>query len=630
MQHDRNPGESEVSMPGNEGNSGSQLPAPAGQSVLSPVLIGYIRKLLRQNLDQLESIPGSQSQGEQVNPIEVLDALVGSLNQETANQETAGVASQLIQLASNHQILSTQGPRHRKQLVILEQQLFELLGSRIKPLRYQGSILAVDDTPANLSLLVSALKRQGYEVCSAISGAIALDKLRQELPDLVLLDVMMPEMDGYEVCRHIKAEPRTQDIPVIFISAVGDVVDKVKAFELGAADYITKPFQIAEVLARVDSQIKIRNLQKRLEEQNVLLQQEIDDRRQAEERYRSIVENAVDGIFQITPDGHYVSANLALARMLGYESPQELIATIRDVGQQLYVQPQRRAELAAYMQRYGTVSDFESEVLCKDGTSIWIAEDIRTVRDANNILLYYEGTAKDITERKQTEDELRRERRKTEHLLLNILPQKIAERLKRGPTIIAENFAEVTVLFADIVEFTSLSARISPTDLITLLNQIFSAFDSLMEEQGLEKIKTIGDAYMAVGGLPKPRPDHAQAIADLALSMQEVVTTFKRDTGDPFRLRIGINTGPVVAGVIGRKKFSYDLWGDTVNIASRMESEGVSGGIQVTAPTYEAIQDNFILEPRGTIAIKGRGDMMTYWLLGRKDEDEEDEEDEVN
>jgi PAS domain S-box-containing protein len=615
-------------MSTNEANSTDEFTAPADQPGFSTTISDYLRKLLRQNLDQLELIGDSDPGNGKITPNEVLEALMDHLEGE-ANGNAAiaqrclrEIPLELQQLALRHQTLSTQGSKHRKQLVTLEQQLFEILGFRLKPLKHQGTILAVDDTPENLSLLVSALKRQGYEIYSANSGPIALDILKNKmlLPDLILLDIMMPEMDGYMVCQQLKADPLTQDIPIIFISAIEAIVDKIKAFEVGAADYITKPFQIAEVLARVESQIKIRNLQKRLEEQNILLQQEIEEREQVENRYRSIVENAIDGIFQITPDGRYFSANPALARMLGYDSPQDLITTIQDVGQQLYTQPQRRAELLAYMQRYGTVSDFESEVYRKDGTKIWIAEDIRMVKDTEGKLLYYEGTAKDITERKQAENELRRERRKTEHLLLNILPQKIAERLKLGPTIIAESFAEATVLFADIVEFTSLSARVSPNDLINLLNQIFSAFDALMEQRGIEKIKTIGDAYMAVGGLPKPRKDHARAIANLALSMQDVVATFKRDTGEPFVLRIGINTGPVVAGVIGRKKFSYDLWGDTVNIASRMETEGMPGKIQVTAATYEAIQNDFILEPRGQIPIKGRGEMMTYWLLGRKEE----------
>jgi len=210
-------------------------------------------------------------------------------------------------------------------------------------------------------------------------------------------------------------------------------------------------------------------------------------------------------------------------------------------------------------------------------------------------------------------------RRQSEQLLLKILPSPIADRLKQGNQTIADSFAQVTVLFADIVNFTALSANLSPRDLVALLNEIFSTFDALAEKHDLEKIKTIGDAYMVVGGLPDPRDDHAAAVGEMALDMQQAIANFKcRHHDQPFDMRIGINTGPVVAGVIGTKKFLYDLWGDTVNIASRMESQGERGKIQVTEPTYLALQDDFEFEPRGIITVKGRGDMMTYWLRGRK------------
>lgn len=213
--------------------------------------------------------------------------------------------------------------------------------------------------------------------------------------------------------------------------------------------------------------------------------------------------------------------------------------------------------------------------------------------------------------------EIEAEREKSELLLLNILPKPIAERLKQNHQTIADSFTEATVLFADIVGFTHLSQRISATELVKLLNEIFSAFDQLTETYGLEKIKTIGDAYMVVGGLPTPCDNHAEAIADMALEMQQQVTQFSANYGEPLKIRIGINTGPVVAGVIGRKKFIYDLWGDAVNTASRMESHGVPGGIQVSASTYQHLQDKFHFEARGTIPVKGKGEMMTYLLKNR-------------
>lgn len=209
------------------------------------------------------------------------------------------------------------------------------------------------------------------------------------------------------------------------------------------------------------------------------------------------------------------------------------------------------------------------------------------------------------------------EQTKSEELLLNVLPQAIAERLKKDEHNIADSFTDVSVLFADIVGFTELSSRIAAPALVQVLNNIFSAFDHLAEKHGLEKIKTIGDAYMVVGGLPTPRADHAVAIAEMALDMQQEIRRFGLEHGEPFSIRIGINSGPVIAGVIGIKRFIYDLWGDTVNIASRMESHGITGCIQVTDTTYKLLQDKYVFEKRGAISIKGKGYMTTYLLLGR-------------
>ena len=219
-----------------------------------------------------------------------------------------------------------------------------------------------------------------------------------------------------------------------------------------------------------------------------------------------------------------------------------------------------------------------------------------------------------------TFNQLTEVQKKSENLLLNILPETVANRLKEQPTTIAEAFAEATVLFADIVGFTQLSTQVSPQELVALLNRIFSAFDELAEKHGLEKIKTIGDAYMVVGGLPSPRTDHAEAIIQMALDMQQAINQFNIETNYNCNIRIGINSGPVVAGVIGIKKFIYDLWGDTVNIASRMESHGIPGNIQISQSTYEQVKDIFQdkfkdeyeLKSRGLIEVKGKGEMQTY------------------
>jgi len=464
--------------------------------------------------------------------------------------------------------------------------------------------------------------------------------------------------------------------------------------------------------------------------------------RRAEEKYRSIFENASEGIFQVTPKGQYLSVNPAMARILGYESPRALVAAFAKSPPQIYVDARLHAEYMAILTHRGKVSAFEAQVYRQDGSIIWVAESARAVRDAKNKVLYYEGTMIDITERKEAESalenslslvsatfesmsdgilvvdlqgnllnynqrfvemwrlpsaamatcearrlamaaqmkdpegflrrvlmlndnpeemafdllefkdgriferysqpqrvgdrtvgrvinfrdvtaqkqaelDLRKQKEQTERLLLNILPAPIAERLKQENRRIADIFPDVTVMFADIVNFSKFADHLPPNDLVDLLNDIFSTFDLLASHHGLEKIKTIGDAYMVVGGLPRPRADHAEAIADMALDMQQHITRFSTHEGSTFKLRIGIHSGPVVAGVIGIKKFSYDLWGDTVNVASRMESQGIPGCIQISARTYSLLAGKYELHERGLVDVKGKGNMLTY-LLGAR------------
>ncbi len=219
---------------------------------------------------------------------------------------------------------------------------------------------------------------------------------------------------------------------------------------------------------------------------------------------------------------------------------------------------------------------------------------------------------------KESYDALAIEHDRAEHLLLNILPPPIAERLKEREGIIAGSFADVTVLFADIVGFTQLSSSIPAEELVRLLDDVFSRFDSLVGAQGLEKIKTLGDAYMLVGGLPTPRPDHAEAVAEVALGMLQEIAAFNARRETSIQIRVGINSGSVVAGVIGRKKFIYDIWGDTVNIASRMESNGLEQSIHVSEECYRRLQPTYEFEERGTIQIKGKGEMRTYFLKRRR------------
>jgi adenylate cyclase len=214
------------------------------------------------------------------------------------------------------------------------------------------------------------------------------------------------------------------------------------------------------------------------------------------------------------------------------------------------------------------------------------------------------------------------EQAKSERLLLNVLPAPVAARLKEHDATIADACPCVTVLFADIVGFTPLSERLAAADLVAVLDRVFAAWDELAKDHGVEKIKTIGDAYMVAAGIPVPRDDHADAIAEMALAMGAGVRSVAADTGLALEVRIGIDSGPVIAGVIGRAKFSYDLWGDTVNTASRMESHALPGTIQVTRRTYELLGERFELRPRGTIDVKGKGQLNPYLLVGWREEPE--------
>jgi len=324
-------------------------------------------------------------------------------------------------------------------------------------------ILVIDDAPENLQAISTILRAEGYQVVVATDGTRGLDVLGKVLPDLLLLDVLMPGIDGYEVCRRIKANRDWASVPIIFLTGKTGTEDVVRGFEVGAVDYVAKPFAAHELLARVRT-------------------------------------------------------HLELARL----------------------------------------------------------------------------------------------HRENSRLLLNVLPAQIAERLKKGEGGVAERFDDVSVLFTDMVGFTPLSTKLSPSELVALLNRVFSAFDEVCDRHGVEKIKTIGDAYMAVGGLPEPRAGHLEALASAALEMLDVV----RDLGSGLTMRAGIHVGSVVAGVIGIRKFSYDVWGDTVNTASRLEHHGEAGRVHVSALVAERLAGQFRCELRGDIELKGRGSMQTHFLLG--------------
>ncbi|MCX6948452.1 MAG: response regulator [Opitutae bacterium] len=340
-------------------------------------------------------------------------------------------------------------------------------------------ILVVDDDELNRDMLVRRLEKNGYQIEEAATGQAALTILKDGDYDLVLLDILMPGLDGFQTLEFIKADPRLRHIPVIMLTALDDVESTVRCIEAGAEDFVPKPFNPTILRARLTASLEKKKL--------------------------------------------------------------------RD---------QEQARLT----------------------------------------------------------QLKSERAKSERLLLNVLPKAIAERLKAGQRTIVDSFIDSTVLFADIVEFTRISAKQSPQRTVQLLNEIFSSFDRIAEQLELEKIKTIGDAYMLVSGVPLLRADHAEVCAQAAFAMLEAVIQFNRRHQLDWSIRIGMNSGPVVAGIIGTKKFSYDLWGDTVNIASRMESHGQPGQIQVSAITRTLLSAQFICEPAGVLEIKNSAPIATYLL----------------
>ena len=242
---------------------------------------------------------------------------------------------------------------------------------------------------------------------------------------------------------------------------------------------------------------------------------------------------------------------------------------------------------------------------------VFFVLNIGAVSSIAFVLLHYFVGQKELAYRL-----LRIEQDRSESLLLNVLPREIAARLKAGEQTIADHYPAVSILFADLVGFTPLSNLLSPQEMVETLNYIYSHFDSLVEKHGVEKIQTIGDNYMIGSGLPQPRADHAQALARLALEMNEFIANLAPVNNQTLAFRIGINSGSVLAGVIGRKKFAYSVWGDTVNTASRMESQGVPGKIQITQATYDLIKSDFVCEPYGPVIVKGKGQMETWFLVG--------------
>ena len=329
--------------------------------------------------------------------------------------------------------------------------------------------------------------------------------------------------------------------------------------------------------------------------------------RSTDEQIVNFLEGMSDAFFALDTQWRFSYVNYKAAQYL-QRSPEELF------GKNFWEEFPDLVSSVFYDQYHKAVAKQVGVIFEKYYRPLKVWWEVRVFPSRDGISVFFH----DITTRKKMESALRKERNKTENLLLNLLPEPIADRLKDEPGVIADKFEKATILFADLVNFTHISTTMSATKLVYLLNEIFSSFDELTEKHGLEKIKTIGDAYMVAGGIPIVRPDHAEASAEMALDMLVAIDELNVKLEATFDLRIGINSGPVVAGVIGTKKFIYDLWGNAVNTASRMESHGVPGRIQVSIYTYELLRDKYEFEERGLIEIKGQGEMRTYFLTGPK------------
>ncbi|MCA1903698.1 MAG: response regulator [Cyanobacteria bacterium KgW148] len=598
----------------------------------------------------------------------------------------------------------------------------------MKPIE-RGKILIIDDKPTSIQLLLDMLRRAGHEAHALSQTDQVIAYASEYLPDLILLDVVMPGIDGYTLCEQLKANPQTSSIPVIFISGYGEVINKVKGFNVGGADYITKPFHSQEVLARIEHQLQLQYLKRDLEAQNQRLQLEVDYRLQAEMEIRILLQSMTDIILVYDRSGNHLRTiptnsrfsysvqsyyhNLLAEQLEGYREFIKIVLQIRDnvcdveyklviegeevwfsanisplddgsalwvareiTGRKLiesnlsrsnaFLNAQKEIDqdgvlmaddqgrIIAYNQLFREMWQMDDETLSNTEHHLLVSllQDAkvpapliyaieamyqfpeqtlrlqtefsgrvfdcyaRSVYSPTGIFYGVSWFFRDITERVRAEAALKEEKEKSERLLLNILPASIADQLKEGATTIADAYPDASVLFADIVSFSDWVNHKTPYEIVSLLNDIFSRFDTLVEKYQLEKIKTIGDEYMAVGGLPVAQSNHLRSAALLGLEMLSTIAQFKDDRGQSLTLRLGLHTGPVVAGVIGTKKFAYDLWGETVNLASRMQSQGAPGKIQVTEAVYTNLKEHqeFQFEYRGNIGIKGYGTMATYWL----------------
>ena len=479
---------------------------------------------------------------------------------------------------------------------------------RIKPSPWLG----VEELNANVSAVVMEMLA---DISQGVQTNWQLDKDAQDL------ELMIAELLGRG-----QGKGRNQLAPEITRAVMSKLFKANQRLQKTQTDLLNVELALREANELLEQRIEQRTVQ--LQRNIKRLQSEAADRQQAEtllresqQRFSAIADNVPGVVYRavLHPNGDvsmpYISPRTQEIFGVSVEEFAEHFEWVFDMAH-----PEDRAALNEIVQQSASqLVSFEHEYRVSGVFKKvkWVRIISQPHRHGNGDTIW-DGVIIDISHQKQIEESLKAEQEKSENLLLNILPKAIVNQLKLGHNTIASRSDNVTILFADIVDFTKLSTQVSPSDLVTMLNEIFSSFDLLADQLGLEKIKTIGDSYMVVGGLPTARPDHAEAIAEMALAMQRSIVKFNRGDDSAFSLRIGINTGSVVAGVIGLRKFIYDLWGDAVNIASRMESHGLAGGIQVTQATHDLLQDKYSFWHRGKVFIKGRGEMDTYMLLDMK------------
>lgn len=531
----------------------------------------------------------------------------------------------------------------------------------------QGTILIVDDAPAILQLLQKMLSMQGYEVRIANSGARALESVKASPPDLILLDIMMPEMSGFDVCERLKADAQTHDIPIIFISALSETKNIVNAFTLGGVDYVTKPFQPKEILARVATHLALRSAQKKLEEKNAQLEQVNDDLiREVAERKRTeealhlhaarlkiqrelhqsvlaarspetIAMAAIGRIRQLVPCQRAAAITIGengIVQTLAAESSGEIKPISASVYRELFEDsslsdgrvrgsddlavlprrsPMQQALYAAGVRSYIVVPLLMQGELV--GALHLEAEHPAAFTHRRITIAAEVATSLELAIRQaRLYEQAQRERQRANELLLNILPASVANDLKETGKTTPQIFENVTVCFADIVDFTPISSQHEPEFVIGELNEIFTAFDNIMERNQCERIKTTGDAYLAVCGMPEANENHAYNIVQSAIEMVEYLQSRSERSQVKWRMRIGVHSGPVIGGVVGIKKYIYDVFGDTINTASRMESYSEPMKINVSAPTYHLVKDGFRFTEREAIEVKGKGRMRMHFV----------------